>query len=315
MSLNSPAASPQPSSDTARAAQCFLLMATAMIVLPGMDATAKYLSTSISPLQVTWGRFFFQTVVLLPIIIVIEGWRGLWPNRLAGNVARGALIAIASLMYFTAVKFMPLADAMAIFFVEPMILTLLSALILKEEVGWRRRIAVVVGFIGAMIVIRPSFADVGPVALLPLAAATLFSFYLILTRRLVTSDSGLTMQFVAGVTGAVILSAVLAGTVVLDLPDLRPSAGTPKVWALLFTIGFIAALGHLMVVQAFQRLPVSVLAGFQYIEIVTATLLGLWLFGDFPDMTTWVGIAVIVGSGLYIYWRERRTDSGMDDPE
>ncbi len=281
-------------------------MAAAMLLMPGIDAIAKLLSATISPLQVTWGRFFFQVLLMAPLVIIFSGWRGLWPNRVLGNALRGLLIALASLFFFTAVKFMPLADTLAIFFVEPMILTVLSAVVLKEHVGWPRRIAVIVGFIGALVVIRPSFASVGPVALLPVGAAFSFAFYLILTRRLTRYDGALTMQFAAGVSGMVLLSLCLAIGHWLAIPAIAPSLATPQVWGLLIVIGLVATLGHLMVVAAFQRLPASMLAGFQYLEIVSGTLLGLWIFGDFPDPITWLGVAIIIASGLFIYWREAR---------
>lgn len=285
------------------------LMILAMLLLPGIDAIAKLLSATIPPLQVTWGRFFFQVLLMAPLVVATGGWRSLWPNRFWGNALRGILIAAASLFFFTAVKYMPLADTYAIFFMEPMILTVLSAVLLKEQVGWRRGAAVIVGFCGALIVIRPSFAAVGPVALLPAAAALSFAFYLILTRSLTRYDSALTMQFAAGVAGMLFLSVCLTIGHAFDIEAASPQPAALEVWSLLLLIGVLATTGHLMVVAAFQRLPASALAGFQYLEIVSGTVLGFWLFGDFPDLTTWTGVAIIVGSGLYIFWREGRVRS------
>ncbi|MCG8416900.1 MAG: DMT family transporter, partial [Proteobacteria bacterium] len=206
----------------ADAARGFALMAAAMLLMPAIDAMAKILAESISPVQVTWGRFFFQTLLTAPLVIALHGVGGLWPNRVFGNLLRGLLIALASLLFFTAVKFMPLADTIAIFFVEPMILTLLSAILLKEPVGWRRRVAVLVGFCGALLVIRPSFSEVGLVALLPMGAALAFAFYLIVTRRIARYDTPATMQFVAGLAGTLFLSGMLATGHILAIDDIMP---------------------------------------------------------------------------------------------
>jgi len=284
-------------SDHAATVRGLTLMVAAMLLLPTMDAIAKLVSASVAPGQVAFARFFFQALAILPVVVWLEGWRGLVPNRIAGNALRGLLLATASTAYFIGVKYLPLADALAIFFVEA---------IEKEEVGWRRRIAVVVGFIGALIVIRPSYQVFGPAALLPLTAALLFAFYLLLNRRLARHDSSLSMQFSAGVAGSAACAVYMLVGQAAGEANLTPSAGTPQAWALMVLVGVIAAGGHLMVIAAFRAAPVSLLAPFQYLEIVAATLLGYGLFGDFPDLWKWVGIAVICGSGVYVFWRESR---------
>lgn len=200
-----------------------------------------------------------------------------------------------------------LADAMAVFFAEPLILTLFSAIFLKEKVGWRRFSAVGIGLIGTMIVIQPSFEIFGAVSLLPLATAVTFAIYLILNRKYGAKESPLVMQFYAGVGGWVLAGvAVIFGTAA-GLGDL--SLGLPQgiqPWLLLLLLGTIGTVSHLMVVQAFKLAPASMLAPFQYLEIVNAVLVGLIVFGDFPTPSKWCGIAIIVGSGFYVFMRERR---------
>ena len=142
-----------------------VLMLAAMLILPGIDAIAKWLSGSISSGQVAWSRFFFQTLLMLPLFLRTRG--AIMTQALPLHALRGALIALATLLFFSALKYLPLADAISIFFVEPLILTLLSALFLGESVGWRRLAAVATGFAGALIVIRPSFSALGAPALLP----------------------------------------------------------------------------------------------------------------------------------------------------
>lgn len=286
------------------------LMSFGVVLLPVMDAIAKYLATSegMAPGQVSFYRFFFQLLATLPAVIVAGGLISLRPKRLWLNLLRGTLLAAASLMFFTAVKYMPLADSVAIFFVEPFILTALSAVVLRERVGWRRWLAIAVGFVGAVLVINPSFDRFGVLALLPLGTATLFAFYMLMNRALGRVDSPLVMQYVAGVGGSLLLAlTLLFGGAAGGIADLEPSLpGSALAWTLVLVLGALAAYGHLLVVKAFQHAPASLLAPFQYLEIVSAVLLGYAVFSDFPDASKFIGIAIIVGSGLFIVWRERQ---------
>lgn len=278
------------------------LMLVAMLILPGIDAIAKWLSDSISSGQVAWSRFFFQTLLMLPLFLRTRG--AIVTRALPLHALRGALIALATLLFFTALRYLPLADAISIFFVEPLILTLLSALFLGESVGWRRLTAVVVGFVGALIIIRPSFGALGLPALLPLGTAVSFAVYLILTRKLAQHEYPERMQFYAGLFGGLVMTFALAAGGAADVAVLSFVWPDPWQWFLLAGLGVIATTGHLLVVHAFRRAPARLLAPFQYVEIIGATILGLVLFGDFPDAMTWVGVAVIVGSGMYVFHRE-----------
>jgi drug/metabolite transporter (DMT)-like permease len=282
------------------------LVLLAMLLLPGQDTIAKYLSDTMSPGQINWARFLFQTLFTLPFVLYLQGISGLVPNRLWLNVLRGALIATSSLLFFTAVKFMPLADALAIFFVEPFILTILSALVDKEEVGWPRRIAVVAGFIGVLIVVQPSYAVLGFVSLIPAAAGCIFAVYALLNRRSSAYDTPLTMQFTAGVSALCILTLALAIGGSAGWPELTPSVPEAGELLLLLLMGVLGTTGHLLFVQASRLAPSSLIAPLQYVEIACAALLGYLVFGDFPDFWKWVGIMIIVGSGAYVFWGESR---------
>lgn len=287
-------------------------MATAVLTLPLMDAVAKWLSTvdHIPPAQVVFARFFVQTILMVGLLLITGGRPALRTNRIGGNILRGVLLGAATLCFFTAIKYMPIADAIAVFFVEPLILTALSVVVLKENVGWRRRIAVIIGFIGAVFVIQPSWSVFGPISLLPIATASFFAFYLLITRRLSGEDDPATMQMVAGVGGVfTAVVAVVFGTLfgVEDMTAVLPVR--IETWLLLALIGILATVGHLLVVRALSLAPASLLAPFQYLEIVTATAVGLLIFGNFPDFGKWIGILIIVGSGLYTFWRERKSDT------
>ncbi len=281
------------------------LMAGAMLLLPAMDIMGKAMSAELNGIQVSLARFAFQALYLLPLLLWMKGVAGLMPNRLWPNVVRALLMAGATTCFFTSLRWLPVPDAIAIFFVEPLILTILSALVLKEKVGWRRRVAVAVGFIGALIVIQPSYAIFGAASLLPIAAATLFAVYLLYTKALSASEDPMTMQFFSGVVSVPALALVsMAGTGAgFELFTLAwPSQ---QHWIMLAAVGLIATVGHLMVVHAFKRAPASVLAPFTYIEIVSATALSYLVFGEIPQGMKWLGIAIIVGAGLYVWWRER----------
>lgn len=287
-------------------------MASAMILLPTMDAIAKYMASfeGMSPGQVTFYRFFFQLVCMLPLLATAAGRSAFSAKRPWMNLLRGALHGAASLLFFAAVKYMPLADVFAIYFVEPFMLTALSALFLGDKVGWRRWLAIVIGFGGAMIVIQPSFAIFGLKALLPVACAFLYALYLFMNRAVGEADSPLTMQIMAGLGGTVFMAAALFAGSSAGIADFEPSLPTSALGlVLLLILGSISGYAHMLVVRAFRLAPLSLLAPFQYFEIISATVLGYAIFGDFPNLSKWIGIAIIVGSGLFIIWRERMQSS------
>ena len=289
------------------------LMLLAMLVVPGMDAIAKWLSASISAGQVVWCRFAFQTLMLLPFFLAARGKFLLADMPI--HAARGGIMVFGTIVFFTALKHLPIADAIAIFFVEPLILTLLARFFLAEKIGWRRLSAVVAGFIGALIVIRPNFEAFGWPAILPLASALTFAVYLIITRTLSQREDPIRMQFYSGVFGGVIATFLIGFGVALEWPLLTPKWPTHIEWGLMFALALVSTVGHLLVVYAFQRAPAGLLAPFQYIEIIGATLLGLLIFGDFPDPLTWVGVAIIVGSGLYVFHREHTLANREEESE
>ncbi len=294
-----------------RVARAMAIMVAAMLFAPVMDAIAKTLAVNfaVSPATVTFGRFVVQSAFLFVFLCV--AWRAkALPIYFSGmNVLRGMIMGVAAMLFFTAIKYMPLADAISIFFVEPIIVMLMSAVFLNEKVGWRRLVAAVIGFGGAIIVIRPSFEAFGAVSLLPLCTAFLFSVYLILTRVSGGKDDPLIMQFYAGLGGVFICGLILTIATPLGFEDF--SLALPqesRAWALLLGIGLFAVTSHMLIVIAFSMAPASILAPFQYIEIVSATIFGLLLFGEFPDLTKWFGILIIIGSGVYIFMREQKLE-------
>ena len=282
------------------------LMALAMTVLPLMDVLAKLLGQTMPVLEVTLSRFAFQAVLAMLIALAMGNPSTLLPPRMGLHALRGLFLAVATLLFFAALKVMPIPDTLGIFFTEPLILTALSTVVLGERVGWRRWSAVAVGFVGALFIIRPSWAVFGLTALLPLGAAFLFAGYLLLTRRLRLEGSLLAAQFVTGVAGTVALGAALLLTSLLGPAELRAVVPDNVEWLQLFGIGVISFVAHGLVVVAFRYATAAALAPLNYLEIVSATLLSYLVFDQFPEPPVWLGIAIIVGSGLYVAHRERR---------
>ena len=292
-------------------ARAMMIMVAAMLFAPVMDAIAKSLATQsdVSPATVTFGRFVVQTI-FLSLFVAIAWSKGAMQYVFSWvNILRGMIMGLAAMLFFTAIKYMPLADAIAVFFVEPLIVMLMSSVFLGEKVGWRRVTAAVIGFGGAIIVIRPSYELFGAVSLLPLCTAFLFSIYLILTRISGSNQEPLVMQFYAGIGGVLLCGAVLAVGTPLGSVDFGLSLPTTsQAWSLLLGIGLFAVASHLLIVIAFTMAPASILAPFQYVEIVSATILGYVIFNDFPASVQWLGIMIIIGSGVYIFLREQKLE-------
>jgi drug/metabolite transporter (DMT)-like permease len=283
-----------------------VLMALAMTVLPVMDVLAKLLGQTMPVIEVTLSRFAFQAALALLVAIAIGEPSTLLPPRMGLHALRGLFLAGATLLYFAALKVMPIPDTLGIFFTEPLILTALSTVVLGERVGWRRWAAVIVGFIGALFIIRPSWSVFGLTALLPLGTAFLFAGYLLLTRRLRVEGSMLAAQFITGVAGTAALGLALLLTSLLGPAEMRAIVPNGVQWLQLLGIGAISFAAHGLVVVAFRHAPAATLAPFNYLEIVSATLLSYLVFAQFPVPPVWLGIAIIVGSGLYVAHRERR---------
>ncbi|RBI87011.1 EamA/RhaT family transporter [Rhodosalinus halophilus] len=273
---------------------------------PVMDAFAKATPAEVPVMQILGARFGVQVAVLVPLALALGMGRWPGPRDWLRHLLRGVLLLTATGCFFTALRFMPIANALSIFFVAPFILTILGGLMLKEEVGPRRIAACAVGFLGALLVIQPSFADLGAVALLPLGTALCFAFYMVLTRRMAQRTHPIALQaWTATAASAVVLPALwlLDGSGIAALDPVRPTG--LALWTLA-GVGVMATVSHLFISFALRLAPAATIAPLQYLEIVAAVALGYWVFGDFPDALTWAGIAVIVGAGLYVFARERR---------
>ena len=278
------------------------LVVFAFLFLPTIDALAKLLGDSISAGQIAWSRFLIQTILMCPIFF--WGLRKHKTQKIFLQFMRSVLIACTTVLIFASVKFMPLAEVIAIFFIEPLLVTMLSAIVLGERLGWKRLAATTIGFFGALVVVQPNYKLLGLLSLLPFLAALSFAFYMILTRKLSQLESAGVLQFNSGLSGLIFMSVMLATFSSFDIPMLEIKMPQNQEWILLVLIGVIATLGHFILAFASKYIEANILAPFQYLEIIGATFLGFWLFGDFPAPAAWVGIMTIVLSGIYVFKKE-----------
>ncbi|MDP6109340.1 MAG: DMT family transporter, partial [Rhodospirillales bacterium] len=249
---------------------------------------------------IVWARYFFHLLYLLPIVVLRYGPSALMPRFPGLQIIRGGFLLLSTILFFTAISLMPIADALALFFVSPLIVTALSPVLLGENVGFRRWIAVSIGFIGALIIIRPGMTVINTGTLLALGAGTIYALYMVATRKLSGSAPPLVTLTFTAILGTVAMSAAVPFQwITPDAVDLLMMAA----------MGGCAALGHYLLIKAFDHAPASVLAPFGYSKIVMATVIGFFFFGDFPNTWTWVGVGVIIASGVYISLREGRTNT------
>ena len=284
------------------------LMTAAALLTPIPDAMAKILGESygIPVIIIAFARCILQMLSALPLLLASGGWSALRVQNLQLNLLRGVLLAAASIVFFVALKAMPLADAIAIFFIQPMIVTILAVVFLKEKPDLRRIAAVFAGFGGTLLVIQPNLVILGPVATLPLICAILFAIYLVLGRHLSKSNSSLVMHLYTGLGGTLSLGVILTIGSLGNIREFHMIAPMDSfAWMLLIVMGLFASLIHLMYIQAYRLAPAGLLAPLSYIEIVSAIGLGFLLFADFPDTLKGLGIAIIIGSGLMLAWTDR----------
>lgn len=284
-----------------------VLMLAFCVLAPLLDAASKLATATIPVGQITAARFLVQGVLMVPVALVMGlSWR--LPPRLAGLIALRALFLIASTYGFVAgVQVMAIADALAIVFVEPFILLVLGHFLFGDAIGPRRILASIVGFCGSMLVIQPSLAAFGLVALFPLMSAFAFAAYMLVTRAMAAAVHPVIQQLHTSIAGAALCLPVLLVFDGSGLATLDPVMPQGWAWLWLFGVGFWAAVSHMCMTVALKYAPASTLAPIHYLEIVTAVAIGYAVFGDFPNALTWAGMAIIVASGLYVIYRERVT--------
>ncbi len=271
----------------------------AWAILPFMDTIAKYLSSDLSFFQITWARYFFTVFFTLPFMFFFFRKNLTWSTQPKLQILRGLTLFFANVLFFYSISIISMAKALILAFIAPLVTTALSPFLLGEQVGFRRWSAVLVGFAGSLIIIRPGFIDFNLASVAALGTGVFYGVYLIITRKLHASDNPLLTLLLTGVVGAV------CGSLIVPIVWTNPSFNQ---WSLLALMGVFACIGHLFLILSLKYADASKLAPFGYFEIITNVILGYYFFMDFPDIWTWIGFSIIVSSGLYIFIRERNTN-------
>jgi drug/metabolite transporter (DMT)-like permease len=272
------------------------LMALAIVMFSMLDTQAKWLTQSLPALEVAWcryaGHFAFMTALF-------------WPRRGAGllrtrnlklQLVRSLLLVACTLLFFTAITHLPLADAVAISFVSPLLLTALSVPLLKEQVGIRRWSAVAVGFVGMLVIVRPGLGVMHWAAGLLLLMSLFYALFQIITRLISDTEDSITTLYYSALVGFVVLS-VAVPFVWTAPPGLMEAA-------MMVGLGFFGGLGHYFLIRAYTMAPAGLLAPMSYGSLLTGTLFGYLVWGDFPDAWTLTGAAILIATGAYIIYRE-----------
>jgi drug/metabolite transporter (DMT)-like permease len=270
------------------------LVLLAVALFSVMDALSKILAARLHPVELVWGRYLAVLALLVPF--VLRRPRLLVAAHLRLQLLRGVSVLGAALFFIAGLARLGLADATAIGFASPLLVTALSIPVLGEQVGPRRWSAVALGFAGVLVVIRPGSGAVGPAALLPLVSAACWALSIVVTRRMSAGDRPVTALLYSTVTGLVLSS--------LALPLVWQPAGLAD-WAIMAAMGLLSALGQYLLIVGLTRGAASLLAPFTYSQMIWSTLLGVAVFDAVPTVWTWCGAALVIASGIYITHRER----------
>jgi drug/metabolite transporter (DMT)-like permease len=273
------------------------LMCGAVLSFACLDATAKYLNLYMDTLQVVWARYTGAFILTLFIFNPVSRPGMMRTSRPVLQLVRSALLLGSTITNFIAFRYLQLDQALSILFSTPFIVAILAGPMLGEWIGWRRWVAILVGFAGVLLVTRPGVGDVHWAALYSVASAVFYALYIVATRILSRSDTSDTTLFYSNLVGAVAMLPVL--------PFVWTTPNDPFIIFLMVVFGAFGSFGHYLLIVAHRLAPASVLAPFMYTQLVWATGFGYFVFGDVPNRWTLAGAAVVVASGLYLLHRER----------
>jgi drug/metabolite transporter (DMT)-like permease len=280
-----------------------LYMIAAAVLIPLLNASAKYLAATYPILEIAWARYAGHFLYMLLLFAPRRGLRLLACSRPGLQLLRSTLLCIATIIFIAGLRFVPLPTATAISFMGPFIVTALAPLVLDERVGARRWLAVAVGFLGALVVVRPGMEGTNTAALLFFGSAFASALYQLLTRKLAAHDPAETS----------ITYIALAGFILTTVP-LPFVWETPRSWldtALFLSLGLFGGFGHYFLVRAYEIAPAPFVSPFNYLQLIGAALLGFVVFGHLPDLFVWVGAAIIAGSGIFMLYAERRKSAAV----
>lgn len=272
-----------------------LMMALGMFIFSAVDTQAKYLTATLNPIQIVWVRQM-GLLVCVVLWVIVKGRSTLHSHQPGLQVVRGVMAAGSATLFIVAIAYVPLVDAVAVSFIAPLVVTLLGALVLRERVGIRRWAAVIIGFAATLVVIRPGLGVIHPAVSLVLLAATLFAVRQVLSRVLGRTDSTLTTVAYTAVVGVAILT--------IPLPFVWRWPATGFEIAMLCSLALMAAAAEMCVIRALELAQAVVVAPLQYTLLIWSTAYGFLIFGQLPDLWTWVGAIIIVLTGAYTVRRD-----------
>ena len=275
--------------------KAILLNISAWMLLPVMDGMAKHLSTEIHFIQVVWGRYVFMAIISLMFSYFFFNKHLKRPKNIKIQLIRSLFLFLSTILFFYSISVISLPEALTLSFISPMIVTLLSAVILKEKVGIRRWSAVVVGFIGVLFVVRPGFNEINLAIITALLCGICYAIYIISTRKLSNQDSPFLTLIFTGLTGSIVIC--------LFVPFFRTVLSINQ-WLLLILLAGVGTLAHFLLILSLNYAEASKLAPLSYSEIIMNVTIGYYFFSDLPSLWGWIGLVIIIASGVYISLRE-----------
>jgi len=281
-----------------------ILMLLAVLIIPFSDAIGKWLSSTYSPMQITFFRFLLQAILIYFVARVLRKKIGAFKTI---YLYLAFFISSCMFLLFWGLMYLPLANNIALFFIEPLVLTVLSIVFLKEKVTRALVIVLFVGLLGTMIIIRPNWSAYGTAAILPILAAIFYALYLMTIRVSKDIKDVLTMQFWIGIIASVFTSILFLLAQPFDLEVLSFNKIDHSLWWLVFLLAVVTIVSQLLISNALYYANASLLASFQYLEIISATLLGWIIFNDIPDRLTMLGAIIVIFSGVYLIKVERNS--------
>jgi len=288
------------------------LMCCAVALFACLDTTAKYLSTGMATLEIVWARYTSAFLLTFIVSNPVTKPDLLRVGSLRLQITRSVLLVSSTSLNFMALRYMQLADVLSIIFTFPFIVAIISGPMLGEWIGWRRWCAIMFGFGGVLLITRPGSGSMQPAALFSLAATTCYGFYAVITRIVSRTDSNQTSLFYGNLVGALVMLPVL--------PFVWQAPSNWGVAGLMLATGVFGSLGHFCLISGHRLAPASVLSPFVYTQLLWVTILGYLVFGALPTAWTLGGASMVVSSGLYLLYRERKmgqravSETALQDP-
>ena len=274
------------------------LISATYLLFTLLDGSAKWLVQSVPVLVVVWLRFLTHTLIASALLFPMRGLVLVRTQHLRWHLARGLMFCAMTGMNFWALQTLQLTVTASIFFMVPILVALLSAPLLGEKLDAKRWAAILVGFAGVLVIVRPGSEAFHPAMLLSLVNAVLYAFFNMMTRKLAAYDPPETIQFLPAVVATLVLAP-------FALAAWESPHGWFE-WLLLCLMGVFGGTGHYLLAMAHRYAPASTLAPFLYQQILYMAIFGYLVFGSVPDTAVWIGAAIVIASGLYLFSRERR---------